>query len=203
LFTALVAASGLLAVARGADAGTHIDVGSHNLLAGQANQVVVLQVTNDVGTTPPQVTDFSGYFQIGPNSLDQTPVPGFQGADFTGTFWGVDGSASGGGPEIGLPQLMQKGFSLNSGSVAANGDLIRLIVDTTGVTSGTYDLKLTNSAYFDGFGQNSSFLPGASNEAITINNGTITVTPEPGSAAIALGAAAAAGVMRRRRRRMC
>ena len=58
-----------------------------------------------------------------------------------------------------MEQLMQKGFSLNSGSAAANGDLIRLIIDTTGITSGTYDLKLTNSAYFDGFGQNSSFFP--------------------------------------------
>jgi hypothetical protein len=197
-----MAALGWLAVAGVAGvasaAGTHVDVGNHNLLPGQANQVVVLQVTNDAGTTPPQVTDFSGYFQIGPNSIDQV-VPVFQGADFTGTFWGADGAAGGGGPESGMPQLMQKGFSLNSGSVAADGDLIRLIIDTTGISSGVYDLKLTNSAYFDLAGVNSSFLPGVSNDAITITNGTITITPEPASLGLLILTSGAIAVRRRRR----
>jgi MYXO-CTERM domain-containing protein len=197
----MLAASGFLAVAQVASASTFVNVGNHNLLPGQANQVVVLQVTNDVGTTPPQVTDFAGYFQIGPNTLDQV-VPVFQGADFTGTFWGA-GSEGGTGPEVGVPQLMQKGFTLNSGTVAADGDLIRLIVDTTGITSGTFDLKLIDSAYFDVFGSNSNFLPSSADESITITNGTITVTPEPGSAAIAFGLAAAAGLVRHRRRRGC
>jgi hypothetical protein len=197
MLTALLATSGILALAGVAGAATHIDVGNHDLLPGQANQVITLKVTNDAGTTPPQVTDFSGYFQIGPNTLDQA-VPLFQGADFTGTFWGVNGSASGGGPEAGMTQLMQKGFSLNSGAVAADGDLIHLIVDTTGITSGVYDLKLTNSAYFDVFGQNSNFLPAASNDAIAINNGTITITPEPAGLGLMLLAGGAIAGRRRR-----
>jgi hypothetical protein len=197
MFTALLATSAFLALAAVARAGTHIDVGNHNLLPGQANQVVVLEITNDAGTTPPQVTDFSGYFQIGPNSIDQV-VPLFQGADFTGTFWGANGSAGGGGPDGTLPQLMQKGFSLNSGSVAANGNLINLIINTTGIGAGVYDLKLTNSAYFDFFGQNSSFLPGASNDAITITNGTITITPEPAGLGFLFFASGAVAVRRRR-----
>jgi hypothetical protein len=199
MFTALIAASGWLALAGVARAGSHVDVGNHDLLPNQANQVIVLQVTNDAGSTPPQVTDFSGYFQIGPNSLDQA-VPQFQGADFTGTFWGANGGPTGGGPETGMAQLMQKGFSLDSGSVAASGNLIRLIVDTTGINSGVYDLKLTNSAYFDFFGQNSSFLPAASNDAIAITNGTITITPEPAGLSVMLLTGGAIAVRRRRRR---
>ena len=158
-------------------AATHIDVGANNLLANTPNQVITLQVTNDAGTTPPQVTDFAGYFQIGPNALDQT-VPVFQGADFTNTFWGA-GSAGGVGPEPGLPQLMQNGFSLDAGSVAADGNLINLVIDTTGISSGTFDLKLTNNAYTDVFGQSSTFLPAAANSAITIHNGSITIAAGP------------------------
>jgi autotransporter-associated beta strand protein len=173
-------ATGLLAFVGGTTgAATHVDVGAVNLLPNTPNQVVTLQVTNDVGTTPQQVTDFAGYFQIGPNTLDQA-VPVFQGADFTNTFWGP-GSAGGVGPEPGLPQLMQKGFSLEAGSVAADGNLINLVVDTTGITSGTFDLKLTNNAYTDVFGNSSSFLPGTANAAITLNNGSITIVAGPSS----------------------
>jgi autotransporter-associated beta strand protein len=171
---ALAATSVTFALAFGrAHAATHIDVGTNDLLPNTANQVITLLVTNDAGTTTPQVTDFAGYFQIGPNTLDQV-VPVFQGADFTNTFWGA-GSAGGVGPEPGLPQLMQKGFSLDAGTATANGNLINLIVDTTGIPSGTFALKLTNNAYTDVFGQNSLFLPSAANDALTINNGSITI----------------------------
>jgi autotransporter-associated beta strand protein len=158
-------------------AATHIDVGTNNLLPNTANQTITLQVTNDAGTAPPEVTDFAGYFQIGPNTLDQV-VPVFQGADFTNTFWGP-GSAGGVGPEPGLPQLMQKGFSLDAGTVAANGKLINLVIDTTGISTGTFALKLTNNAYADVYGQNSSFLPSTANDAITINDGSISIAAAP------------------------
>jgi hypothetical protein len=194
MLTALVAASGALAlVATGADASTHLDVGTHNLLPNTAGQVVTLQVTNDVGTTPPQVNNFDGKFQIGPDSLDQS-VPKFQGADFTGTFF-VGGSPGGGGPESGLEQLMTAGYTVSSGTVAADGNMINLIIDTTGISSGTFDLKLRDTVY----GVDSNFLPAAANDLIIKTNGFITIAPEPSATAFATLVITSLTVGRRRR----
>jgi len=83
----------------------------------------------------------------------------------------------------------------NTGTVGPNGNLARIVIDTTGIAEGAYVLALTNP-----FVDESSLPPLT---GLVLTSGVINVVPEPSS--IVMGAFAAAGlgamVIRRRRAR--
>jgi hypothetical protein len=88
-----------------------------------------------------------------------------------------------------FPQVARAGTTTPAGTtVAAEGVLATLLIDTTDIPAGTYSLNLTGTVNLDTvFGE---IVP-------TIHNGTLNVIPEP---ATGLLAAAGATLLLRRRR---
>jgi hypothetical protein len=100
-----------------------------------------------------------------------------------GQFDGLGGS---------IPQLIGLSILTDSGSVAANGLLATLMIDTTGFTSGTWDLLLEST-----LAGNTQFWSEAANQVpLTIFNGTLTIVPEPRGAALLMSASFALVALR-------
>jgi hypothetical protein len=164
-----------------------IDVGTHQLQPNTAGQTIQLFVS---GGDAVEAINFSAQVDGGGSAGGGNDTgPTFTNLDLlTGTIFAPNNSGQFGGP--GFPQLAIGSTITDSGSVAANGLLATLTVDTTGVSSGDYAFLLS-----DTLNGNTDF----GNIHPTITNGTIHVTPEPASMALlGLGSLVVLRIRRRR-----
>jgi hypothetical protein len=101
------------------------------------------------------------------------------------------------------PALFEAGTATATGTVSANGLLATLVIDTTGFFGGTWNLSLgaTLSGPTDWAG---SVFPGGGNHPVDdpqIEDGHISIIPEPSSVVLAMfGMAGLSAVAIRRRR---
>ncbi|MEM6393736.1 MAG: PEP-CTERM sorting domain-containing protein [Planctomycetota bacterium] len=170
-----------------------IEVGNVVLAPDTAGQEVEISVT---GGQPVETLNLLVQIEDGLNVAGPT----IQGVDLiTGTIFENDND--GGQFDVDTdPQFFSTGvvtpFTIPATTVAADGLIATILVDTTGISSGVFDLKLADTLLGDtDFGFDENFLP----IEPTIVNGTITVViPEPGTGAL-LGLVVVAGLLRRRR----
>ena len=181
--------SALFAAAASATAAPIIVVGSHDLAANTAHQPIAIRVTGAQG-----IGSLSLNAQIGDGNGTDRPV--FDGVDLVGS--GTLFAANHLSPDdIGsTPRLATWTLVTANSTVSAEDALLTtLYIDTTGVSSGTFDLSLGNTlngstAFFDETGTGE-----IANTAIT--NGSFTVVPEPTS----LGLAGVGAMLLLRRKR--
>lgn len=186
----VLAVAFVLGVAQGASAGILINVGTHLLAPNTPGQTIQIFVST---------TDAN---RIGGCNLNAQvdgagpPYGGIAGPVITeanlvaGTIFAGNNS---GQTDLGsVPMLAMYSIVTNSGTVEASGLLVTLTIDTTGYfTPGqTWTLQLGNT-----LNGATDFAP----TAATIVDGSITLTPEPGT--LALLGLGAAGLLRRRRAR--
>lgn len=183
----VLAAVALSSMASAVAAAPIINVGNHILQPDLAGQTVQIFVS---GGDAVQGLNFNAQVADG-GPGDAGGVidgPNLTHADIiTGTIFATNNSG-----EVNpgsLPQIAIRTTTTNSGTVAAEGLLATLTVDTTGFLVGTWDLKLAGT-----LNGNTDFagVPAA------IVNGTITIVPEPH--ALGLAGLATLGLMRRRSR---
>ncbi len=181
-----------LALATSANAALEINVGDHDLNADQGGQIVYLYVS-DNGV---QVQACFLRAQIGDGDPAET-TPVFE-SDETDLEVGIFAANNDGQNDqsAGLPdQLTFWEISTDTGTVTVSGMqlLATVTVDTTGLTTGTWPLKLKDLEWNGAAAGSTEF-----DVSVTITNGSITIIPEPASMAlIALGGVA---LLRRRRR---
>ncbi len=166
-----------------------INVGTHQLQPNTAGQTIQLFVS---GGDAVAVVNFAAQIDGGGSAVPGGGVdvgPVFTNLDLlTGTIFATNNDGHS-GVNI-YPQLALSSTITASGSVAADGLLATLTLDTTGVSSGDYAFLLSGT------------LNGDTDFALihpTITNGTIHVTPEP--ATMALLGLGSLVVLRTRRRR--
>jgi hypothetical protein len=152
-----------------------INVGNHTLLPNTPNQAINIYVSG-----AQMVPGLVLYVQVGDGGPERTQTgiategtdgPSISAVDIkTGTIFA--GSSALQINQAGLPQWIHSEIAVSS-DVAANGKIATIWIDTTGFTSGTYDLKLAGT------------LEGSSNGAADtifntvpaqITNGTITIS---------------------------
>jgi len=161
-----------------------IDVNLDNYLLtpNQSGQVVQLYVSGG-----DMVTGFNLRAQVG-DGLGGNPEPIFQACDFTGGIWDTYPNTVTGGPVVGGEMFAQASvlFSNAGDEVAADGLLVKLTIDTTGIFAGGYEMKLAGTD----IGADSDFL----GTPASIANGSMQIVPEPASLAlIGLGGLLALG----------
>lgn len=128
-----------------------IDIGHQFVKPDQTGQKVEVDVSSTAAD--PHVGGFRLTAQIG--SAGFGPV--FEDVEF-GSFWNTFPHEASGGPLAGNAHLAQGEVAFVDGlATKADGALVDLTLDTTGVYSGTYPLKLTataieNSQFFGGDG---------------------------------------------------
>jgi hypothetical protein len=150
----------------------NIEVGENVLLANKAGQEITLHVSGDQ-----MVTGFNLRAQIG-DGLGPGAEPIFEDVNFAGGIWDAFPYTVLGGPVAGAEQFAQGSVVFNEAgqSVIGDGILLILIIDTTGIFDGTYDLKLTSTD----IGADSAFVASGGAEMPTnISNGTIVVPSPP------------------------
>jgi hypothetical protein len=193
-FLALVVACCLTVTAY---ANPTITAGNWKLLPGTSGQTV------DAVSGLPIVVLVSGGDAIAGADLGMTIGDGFTGPVFddnpdliVGTIF--TGNNTGQNSFFPIPPSAGYAFettTTNSGTVAANGILAHLSFDTTGFTSGTWVLQLSENAIT---GLPSDLPPFTSPVLI---EGSITIVPEPGTIVLALFAAGGLCAVAIRRRR--
>ena len=119
-------------------ASLQIDVGNHILLPNTPDQEITLYVTGDQ-----QVTGFNLRAQIG-DGLGGQVEPVFQGISITQSLWSIYDTVIIGGPISAAEQYIQSSVVMTTSeqSVLSNGELLTLLVDTTGIKEGNFELKL-------------------------------------------------------------
>lgn len=187
----------ILAVGEAMAEGAVILVGAHDLQPNMANQSVFID-----GSGSEPVTGFNLFAQIG-DGAGGVAAPVFQAVDFSGGVWDAYPFTPTGGPLIGAETRAEASVVFNSTgqSVSPNGRIVRLLIDTTGIFGGTYDLKLSGTLA----GIDSHYLGTEGAEIpIEITNGRLNVVPEPSSLMILLlsGLGTAFGTSWARRRRL-
>ncbi len=200
----------LVCLAGVSQAATSIVVGSHLLLPNTPNQVVQIFVTGG-----DQIQGVNLNAQIGTDpSSGGTPVFQYTGVTngaYPGpTFSTLLAPGSVFAPPVGFgendvtfyPALWQSGSATASanGFATASGLLATLVIDTTGFTSGTWALNLSDTIVgpTDWAG---SIFQGNEVPNPVITDGSISIVPEPGSIVLALFGAAGLGAVAIRRRR--
>ncbi|MEM6688090.1 MAG: PEP-CTERM sorting domain-containing protein [Planctomycetota bacterium] len=171
-----------------------VTIGSREIEAAPS-QLLELFVTSEL--SDPQVSGVSLNLQLG-DGLGLDPEPVFESFDFTGGIFGPTVVPTG-GPVGGASQFAQAGGSLPSGTVAADGLLVRILIDASGFSPGeSFDLLATGTA----IGTPSQFfVPGpAVTPAVFLNGsiGVVSAIPEPGTAIALLAVFGAVSVRRRR-----
>ena len=145
-----------------------IVVGDHTLLPDTANQVITIMVT---GVN--SVTGLNVRAQIG-DGMGVGVEPIFNCADFTGGLWDAHPGTVTGGPVSGAEQFLQASIVFNEtgDEVVADGLAVKLVVDTTGLTHGQFDLSLKDTE----IGTDTAFiLSGGVGLPIDVTNGLITI----------------------------
>jgi hypothetical protein len=165
-----------------------IDVGNHLLLPNLPGQTILIYVTGGDAVEGlnlnVQVADGGSELAMFGGSIDG---PAISDLDIvTGTIF--DGNNQGADDPEGLlggdfSQIELRTILTDSGTVAADGLLVTLTIDTTDYFSGQFDLRL-----FDTLNGPSDF----AGIAASITDGTITIVPEPGTLALACCAVCAA-----------
>ncbi|MFW6169915.1 MAG: hypothetical protein ACODAD_05440 [Planctomycetota bacterium] len=154
-----------------------IDVGSHDLQPNSPGQQVKLSVTGD-----DQVTGFNLRAQIGDGTESTTPV--FEGIDFGGGMWDAGDTTVTGGPVETVEQFAQASVTFNDTMNTTTDELLLTMnIDTTGIFSGQFDLRLKDLVNENGspIPDSEFILTGGGALAPTIANGTVNVVPEPAS----------------------
>jgi hypothetical protein len=162
--------------------GASIIVGNHVLLPNTPNQIITIQVTGGE-----QVAGEDFFAQIGDGGAflgGLNSKPTFENVDIIGgTIFAANNNGAFGDPNgvpIGSnsahPLIWVDGTTTLNGSITANGRLATLAIDTTGLNSGTFELRLTDVAgALGGFG---TTLRSANGDAIPLNviNGSLVVS---------------------------
>ena len=145
-----------------------INVGDRVLLPNQSGQTIEILVTGG-----DQVQGLNFNIQI----VGDLPAPVFEDVDIlTGAIFASNNS---GANHVGdLPQLQAWSTTTQSGTVSAEGRLASVVVDTTGLLSGTWDLNMLDTA-------NGPTDFASDTLALSITDGSITISavPEPGNLA--------------------
>jgi hypothetical protein len=186
----------LFCLAAGAQAALTITVGAHNLLPNQAGQTVDINIGNAVGGELIQGVNFRA--QLGDGG-----IPGFGGSDVLPLMTGVidgagmifsvnanppaDNSLPPGYVDIGTTVLAG-----NNVLVAGDNLLATLTFDTTGFVGGSWILTLNTAGGDTNTG---------GGEQLILEDGSITIVPEPSSVVLGLFAIAGFGAVAIRRRR--
>ena len=170
-----------------------IDVGNHLLLPDRPNQLVTIDVG---GGVPVQALDIN--IQVadgGPVAGGMIVGPGFTADILSGTIFAHDfvNYVNHNADLHDGSQYMWYSLTTDSGTVETSGLLATLNFDTTGFTAGSWPLIMSGTIH-----GSTNFGPiGAS-----IINGSISIVPEPASAAIAaIGVAVLAALAWRRKNR--
>jgi MYXO-CTERM domain-containing protein len=191
----------LLCLAGVAQAATSIVVGNHILQPNQAGQVVQIFVAGG-----DQIQGMNLNAQIGADPENAvTPVFEFGGGAGASTIIGAGTIFA--PNNVGMndvtfyPALFQAGTATSTGTVAANGLLATLVIDTTGFFSGTWALSLNNTlggpTDWAGSIFNGNEVPNPE-----IIDGSITIEiPEPTSIVMGMFGLAGLGAVAIRRRR--
>lgn len=163
-----------------------IVVGNHTLLPNTPNQVITIRVRGGDSIAGEdffaQIGDggtFVGGIDVGPIF---TSVDIIGSSIFAGNHTGAYGDPSGipPGNNSHHPLIWVDGTIAETGTVAADGLLATLTIDTSGLTSGTFPLVLTGVA--TALGPFSTTLRDANGDPIslTVTNGTLTISALPG-----------------------
>lgn len=198
----------VLCLASVSQAATSIVVGNHLLLPNTANQKIEILVTGgdqiqgvnlnaQIGTDPTSAV--TPVFQFDANQHLVFPGPNLSTLLAAGSIFAPP-TGFGENDVTFFPALWQAGSATSSGTVAANGVLATLYIDTTGFFSGTWALNLADTiggpTDWAGSIFNGNEVP---NPVIT--DGSITIVPEPTSVVMAMFGVAGLGAVAIRRRR--
>ena len=172
-----------------------ITAGSHSLLPSAPGQLINVLVTGGDAVeglnfrlvVADGFPDLTGSTIDGPN-ITSVDIIG-TGTVFSNTL--TDTNNNTGQQDANVPQAWDASTTTASGTVSAEGVLARVILDTTGFTSGTWALVLDNPELTE------TNFAGIS---ATLVNGSITIIPEPTSLALAAMGAAMLLVISRYRR---
>ncbi len=183
------------AAASPAMAAVVVDVGDQSLLPNTPGQVFEIFVD---GGDPVAGVQFNLQVADGGPELaglgGSIDGPEITNVDiFTRTIFATNNVGEQGGGSI-APQLWESWTSTTSGTVPAQGLLATVTIDTTGFFAGTWDLWIAPTLQGD-----STLLD--SGVEVVIENGSITVIPEPSAVAVwsLLGVAGLFLVARRRK----
>lgn len=198
-----VIALSIFAAASQTNAAATITVGSHTLLANTPNQSFTILITGNE-----QVAGENFFAQIGDGGTANGGTltkPVFQTVDivnttiFAGNNTGATGDQSPGG-NAAHPLIWVDGTTANT-NVSDTGILATVTINTSGVFSGTFPLILNGVGSHYAAGPFATVLDNTSAKpiALAINNGSITVAPEP--ATLALSALCGLLALQRRPRR--
>ena len=150
----------------------NIIVGNYVVLPDQAGQEIILSATGDS-----VVTGFNLRAQIG-DGLGPQKEPVFQDVSFAGGIWDALPYSVMGGPVEGAEQYAQASVVFNAPdhNVISSGTLVKLLIDTTGISGGAYDLNLAGTD----IGVDSAFLAiGGTEIPVAITNGSLSVLVAP------------------------
>jgi hypothetical protein len=174
----LAVTSALCLLAADPAAAATIDVGNHLLLPNTPGQVFTIDVA---GGDLVQGVDF--FLQVadgGPEAAGFEDGPEITGVDILdGTIF--DGNHTGeaaGGPLI--PQFWQSGTTTLTGTVAAEGLLATVTIDTTGFFAGSWELLAKDTLMGD------SNFP-TTGVTTNVTNGRLTISEIPEPSTLALG----------------
>ncbi|MEI8197479.1 MAG: dockerin type I repeat-containing protein [Phycisphaerae bacterium] len=115
----------------------------------------------------------------GPTGVSVVPI--FQTVNFIGGIWDAYPIVTSGALIPGYQQYAQISavFQGSSQTVAANGTFVNLVIDTTGISNGTFTLKLSNTD----IGADTAFIQAGGTEVVpSITNNYLVVNPLPGDA---------------------
>jgi hypothetical protein len=176
-----------------ATAAPTIMAGNHALLPNTPGQIVPI-LASGTGTSE-NTAGVDLFLVVGGG----TTGPIVTGLDVIGAgtiFNGNNNGQQGFGPAYDPPSRELVGLvSTVSGAVDPNGVLAYLTVDTTGLTSGSFALSLTNET----LGPSILYTTGGASTVLI--DGTLSIVPEPSSIAMGLCAAVGLALVAIRRRR--
>ncbi|NQV23046.1 MAG: FG-GAP repeat protein, partial [Rhodopirellula sp.] len=140
------------------------------LLPNTANQRVPIYSTQDI-----QITGINFRLQLG-DGTGPLVEPIFNGVDLTGSVFEAFANTASGGPVDDAEQFIQSSivFNTKGNTVSANGLLATLLIDTTGIDSGDFDLLFSETQ----IGTDTAFiLPGGNEQTAALGNVTLRVVP--------------------------